>query len=193
MLKKLFRNLNIWLLFINLFCLQAYLIRFKVGPYPTNLQEILICALALAFLIHVLLEGKIQQIFRNIKKHWIITTLILLSAVSLMTTSPINDIYLFRHIKFLVFASILGFIFLETFQEEKDRTKAINIMGFGALVFGIFSVIYNLLGYNIAHDYRLTGPLESAVMMSFYLTPFFLYFLVKFLENQKNKSSLLGS
>lgn len=64
-------------------------------------------------------------------------------------------------------------------------------MGIGAIFFGIFSVIYNLLGYNAAYDLRLLGPLDAAVYLAYYLTPFFLFFAIQFFENTKRKSNLV--
>ena len=184
-------NLNKKLLLLNLFFLQAYLVRFEIGGYPANLQEILIGLQFLVFL-YAIIKGKIflETIF-NIKHHWIILGFLGLTALSLATTEIINNINLIRHLKFLFFAAVLTFIFMETFREKEEKENAIKIAGFGAIAFGIFSSIYNLLGFNVALDYRLLGPLDSAVYLSFYLTPFFLYFTIKFLENTKQKSNLI--
>ncbi|MEK7547529.1 MAG: O-antigen ligase family protein, partial [Patescibacteria group bacterium] len=76
---------------------------------------------------------------------------------------------------------------------KEERENAIKIAGFGAMAFGIFSIVYNLLGKNVALDYRLLGPLDSAVYLSFYLTPFFIYFTIKFLEDTRTKSNLISS
>jgi len=95
-----------------------------------------------------------------------------------------------RHFKFLFFASILSFIFLETFKKEKERHAGLRIMGIGAIAFGLFSGLYNLLGYNVTHDLRLLGPLDAAVYLAFYLTPFFIYFTIKAFENRR-KSNII--
>lgn len=168
-------TLNKILLVINIFFLQSYLIRFNIGPYPSNLQEVLIALNAIVFLFAV----PFKQLRKNLKNHWIIAGLIFLTAISIATTSITNDLDFFRHLKFFFFASVLTYIFLETFQTENHRNAAIRIMGVGAIMFGLFSVIYNLLGFNVVHDKRLTGPLDSAVYLAYYLTPFFLYFLLQ--------------
>jgi hypothetical protein len=64
-------------------------------------------------------------------------------------------------------------------------------MGIGAIVFGLFSAIYNLLGYNITHDFRLLGPLDAAVYLAYFLAPFFIFFTIQFFENRKDKTSLI--
>lgn len=179
------------LLYFNLFFLQSYLIRFKIGPYPTNLQEILLILQIFTF-TYVILETKtLLPTLKNLKKYRIIIALLTLTALSAIFVPPENKTDFFRHLKFLVFASILSFIFLESFKTTAEKKSALKIAGYGAISFGIFSVIYNLLGYNAAPDNRLLGPLDAAVYLAFYLTPFFILFVIETLENSKKKSNLL--
>jgi O-antigen ligase len=102
-----------------------------------------------------------------------------------------NGLDFARHAKFFTFAIILGLIFLETFRNQNERKNAVKIMGIGAVVFGLFSVVYNLAGLNVTYDYRLEGPLDSAVYLSYYLTPFFIYFVIDYFENRKGWLSLI--
>lgn len=176
------------LLAINILFLQSYLIRFHIGAYPSNLQEILIGLNTLAFLA----ATPLKTIFAALKKHRIILGLIALTVISLLTTQTINQLDFYRHLKFLLFAIVLAFIFLETFKEGEERMAGLKIMGFGALLFGIFSVIYNLLGFNVTHDNRLLGPLDAAVYLSYYLAPFFILFSIDFFEKKK-KTSLVAA
>lgn len=165
------QKLNKWLLFINLFFLQSYLIRFQIGTYPSNLQEILIGLNALTLLGIWINEKRLP----HFKKHWIIYLFATLSIISLITTTALNQIDLYRHLKFLFFASTLTVIFTETCQTNEQKTNAIQIASLGALIFGIFSLTYNLLGHNVANDLRLLGPLDAAVYLAYYLTPFFIF------------------
>lgn len=179
--------LNKILLVINLFFLESYLIRFHIGPYPTNLQEVLII-LNLATFFYA---TPFKKIFTAISKHWVITgflVLTMLFGIGLNDTLG-NNLDFIRHLKFLFFALTLSFIFLETFEKENQRLAALRIMGVGAIFFGIFSVIYNLLGFNVAHDSRLLGPLDAAVYLAYYFVPFFLFFIIQFFENIKQKSN----
>lgn len=187
------------LVLVNLFFLQSYLIRFSIGGYPTNLQEILIGITTIIFIIEIIKNGKFLQTVKNIWRHKIILAFIGLTIMSTslifsgtITVSPslTENLDLIRHSKFLFFATTLGFIFLETFQTKKKRSAAIMIAGLGAILFGIFSIIYNLSGHNISHDLRLLGPLDAAVYLAFYLTPFFLYFSIKFIDSPRKKSYL---
>ncbi len=101
----------------------------------------------------------------------------------------INQTDFLRHGKFLFFALIFSFVFLESLN-TKERAKALTLGAFGALTFGLFSVIYNLLGYNVAFDHRLLGPLDAAVYLAFYLAPFFIYSSIDYLKNPKNLKKL---
>ncbi len=195
----LYMKLTKTLVLINLLLLQSYLIRFSIGGYPTNLQEILIGTTAIFFIIEIVKNRKFLQTLKNIWTHKIILIFIGLTMISLgliltetITISPVlkENLDLIRHLKFLFFATVLGFIFLETFRTKEKRSAAIMIAGLGAILFGIFSVTYNLLGYNVTHDLRLLGPLDAAVYLAFYLTPFFLYFSIKFIDSTRKKSYL---
>lgn len=187
------------LILINLFFLQSYLIRFKIGGFPTNLQEILIGLTFIIFLIEITKNRLFLQTVKNILSHKVILSFIALTAISLTLIStriieiapPIKEnLHLIRHVRFLFFAIILSFIFLEIFK--KDRLlPALKFAGFGAILFGLFSIIYNLLGYNVAPDNRLLGPLDAAVYLSYYLTPFFLLFSIEFINNTKKKTNLI--
>ncbi len=186
------------LLLLNLFFLQSYLIRFSIGNYPTNLQEILIGLTAIIFIIEIIKNKRLIQTIKNIWRHKIILSLIgltvfsvilILTKIIVISPNLAENLDLIRHLKFLFFAIILGFIFLETFQTKKQRNGAIFIAGLGAIFFGIFSIFYNLTGHNITHDFRLLGPLDAAVYLAFYLTPFFLYFSIKFINSQRGSKA----
>jgi len=185
-----FKKATDLLILLNVFFLQSYIVRFDILAYHSNLQEVLICLLGLVFLVKILVEKKFWQTIKNLRKHWIITTFIILSVLSVLTTDTIEYTYFLRHIKFIFFGSVLAFIFLENFTEKSEQKKAINIMGLGAVAIGIFSLIYNILGYGVTQDLRLAGPFESAVILSYYLTPFFIYFSIEFFENFKKKHNL---
>lgn len=189
-MKKFFQKTNSTLLLINIFFLQSYLIRFSIGAYPSNLQEVLI-GLNIAIFLGLLLSTKrVIQTFKNLRKHWIILSLASLSVLSIILVPVSNKLDFLRQIKFFFFAISLALIFLETFRGA-ERKKAIRWMGIGALCFGIFSVSYNILGHNITHDLRLQGPLDSAVYLSYYLAPFFIFFTVESIAQPRDRSNIL--
>lgn len=148
----------------------------------------MIFAQALIFLLSKTIERNFSQTLKNIRHHWGGNTFLLLTAISILTVDIIDNVYFIRHLRFLLIAVMFGFIFIETFKTEKSRMEAIKVMGLGAIFFGIFSTIYNLLGHNLAHDYRLLGPLDSAVYLAFYLAPFFIFFGIRFWENKKRNN-----
>lgn len=179
------KKINTYLLFTTIFLLQAYLIRFSIGSYPTNLQELLIVLTATTFLASGLFKIK------NLLKYKVLIIFVLLTIISLLTTDIESKIDLIRYGKFLFFALTLTFIFLETFQSKQERDRGVEIMGLGAISFGLFSIVYNLLGYNIAYDFRLLGPLDAAVYLAFYLSPFLIFFAIKWLDERKSKYLIL--
>ncbi len=174
------------LIFINLFFLQSYLLRFDIFSYPSNLQEVFIGLVAGIFLVNIIAKKHFWQTVKNIKNHWIIWSFVVLTGLSIALVPIENNLDFLRHIKFLFFAGVLTFMFLESFN-EKERIEGLKIAGYGAIAFGIFSAIYNLAGYNVAADLRLLGPLDAAVYLAYYFAPFFLFFLMRFFEKRDKK------
>lgn len=184
-------KINKLLLYLNLFLLQSYLIRFKIGNFPTNLQEILIGLQCLIFLFAIIKNKTLLETIKNLKRHWIILGLLGLTLLSTLIVPTENKIDFLRHTRFLIIACITSFIFIETFKSNEERLKAFKVAGIGAMIFGFFCVVYNLLGYNVAYDHRLLGPLDAAVYLGYYLTPFFIFFTIEFFKDTKVKSNLL--
>jgi len=190
---SIFEKITKLLLLTNLFLLQSYLIRFKILSYPTNLQEILIAITALSFFTQAIFSKTLFEKIKNFYSHKVIMIFVLLTGISILTVDPINSLDFLRHLKFFAFAIAFVYMFLETFKPTEEKISAIKIGGFGAILFGIFSVIYNLLGYNVAHDLRLLGPLDAAVYLAYYMTPFFIFFALEFLKNTKSKVNLFSA
>lgn len=182
-------KLNKYLLLFNLFFLQSFLIRFKIFTYPTNLQEILILLQAVLYFASIFKTQKLKEFFKDFKKYRILNSFILLTLISILLVPIFDYLTFIRHLKFLFFGGALAFIFLQTFEGE-TRLQGLKVAGYGAVAFGLFSALFNLLGFNITHDYRLLGPLDSAVYLSYFLTPFFILFSIEYLKNRK-KSDLI--
>lgn len=182
------KKLNRLFLYLNVFLLQSYLIRFSIGSYPTNLQEMLIGLQVVFFLFAMWQEHRVFNIAKNIPKHFVLMSLGILTILGILLNPIFDSLTLIRHAKFLFFAILLVFMLLETFQGNEERRGMMRIMGYGALAFGLFSVVYNLMGYNVTQDNRLLGPLDSAVYLGYYLAPFFLFFTFETFERQKYSS-----
>lgn len=183
-------NLNKILLWLNLFFLQSYLVRFSIGPVPTNLQEVLIGLNVLAFGWMLFQEKRLLRTVKDIPKRWVLVSFVVLTALSFVIVRPPVNVDFIRAVRFLLFAVLLTFMFVETFKTDKEKQHGLYVAGMGAIFFGIFSGIYNLAGLNVAYDYRLQGPLDSAVYLSYYLTPFFLFFIIEFFNNTEKRSNL---
>lgn len=161
------------LLGLNLFFLQSYLIRFSVGPYPSNLQEVLIGLMTLAL---VLVKGPRELLLRFLKARVLLigAGLSILSLVWMPLLSSVDGL---RFAKFVFFASLLVLAFVTIYRSKAEQKQGLKWLSYGALSFGLFSALYNGLGYNVMPDGRLAGPLDSAVYLAVYLIPPFLFFL----------------
>jgi len=189
---KVFEKVRRMLFFVTLFLLQSYLIRFHVGGYPSNLLELLIGLDCLLFGVVLWKERRLPRW----REHRILFVFVGLSLLSLVFSFSFGEILsridLIRHLKFLVFAGALSFVFFETFKSDDEKMKGLKVLGLGAVGFGLFSVFYNLLGWNVTHDFRLLGPLDAAVYLAYYMTPFFIYFVVNGLENKRRNDVVLS-
>ncbi len=164
--------------------------RFSLGSYPSNLQEILIFSATLAFLILTIKNGQFITKIKNLARYKVIGFFIV-GAIVFSTLVPIeNRSDLLHYLKFTFFAALLTFISLETFKTDQERKNLIRVGGYGALAFGLFSLIFNLTGHNVALDHRLLGPLDAAVYLGYYLTPFFLFFTFETIKLQAKNASL---
>jgi hypothetical protein len=177
---------NTVLMLLNLFFLQSYLFRFSIAGIPTNLQEILVGILAVIFIANLILNQNFWSYLKGISRYWPILVIVVLSFFAVLQGGE-DTVFLIRHLRFIFFGSVLALIFFGTFRSSADKHNGLRWAGIGALAFGIFSLGYNLLGFNVTHDYRLLGPLDAAVYLSFYLTPFFLFFLFHALKGYRKK------
>jgi len=184
------QKLNRYLLLFNLFFLQSYLLRFSIFAYPSNLQEILLGFNLLILFFVLFQKGVLWKALKNVfKKYKILSFVWAMSFLSLFlmgigVLDVLSSIDLLRHLKFLFFASIFVFIFMETFVSEEERLYGVKIVGFGALCFGVFSLLWNLTGHDVTFDYRLIGVMDAAVYLAYYLTPFFIFFAISAFEKK---------
>ncbi|MDX9970889.1 MAG: O-antigen ligase family protein [Candidatus Gracilibacteria bacterium] len=174
-MKKTLRSL----LFINLFFLQSYLIRFNIGGFPTNLQEILI-GLNFIPLFVLIVKKEIKLKFPKI------LAIFLVLFITGSLSAQIYDLRFFlSYWKFFIFASTLIFIFIHTLQTEQQKEEGLKYYTYGVIAFGLFSIIFNLSGHNVTFDHRLTGPLDSAVYLGVYIVPALLFNFTKFINTLK--------
>ncbi|KKP36901.1 MAG: Cellulosome-anchoring protein [Candidatus Peregrinibacteria bacterium GW2011_GWA2_33_10] len=187
MLNKLLQSVSI-IFFFTAFFLEIYLIRFSFLFVLTNLQELILFIGNLFLLIFIIKSSKFNFFFKKILNNRyiiIILFLIFVSIFKLFLNNGVNYVDFIRHLRFLTGG--LMFYGLWSFMADniKKSWLAMDIMGYGAIFFGIFSFFYNFLGFNMSFDNRLTGPLDSAVYLAFYLTPFLIYFGLKFWDKKR--------
>lgn len=187
------RSVAAFLTLFNGFFLQAYLLRFNVFSYPSNLQEILLGMQVFAFLFYLVQEKRVREASFIMKKYRILLLVAVLSGISVIWAVFSGQAVLpemLGHLKFVFFAVVYVGIFLMIFESDQEQNRAFKVLGQGAVFFGVSSLIYNLSGFNRSADYRLQGPLDSAVYMAMYLAPFLIYFVISYVE-EKSKRELL--
>jgi O-antigen ligase len=186
-------KINKILLFTNLFFLQSYLIRFEIGGIPTNLQDILLALNIISFLVLIFQEKRFAQSLKNIFGNKIILSFTVLTAISAVLSQLgiieiLSQTDFIRHLKFAFTALALSSIFLESYKTKEEKEHGLLVLGIGALIFAIYSFYHNMFGFNVAYDNRLRGPLDSAVYLAYYLSPFFLVFSHKTWQMWRDKN-----
>lgn len=181
------------LIYLNLLFLQSYLVRFNLGGYPSNLQEVLIGLAAITFLALIIKKKAFISTLKNLSNYKVLSFFVVGTIIFSTLRPIISQADLLHYLKFTFFAILLTFIALETFKTDQERKNLLRVGGYGALAFGIFSLIFNLTGHNVALDQRLLGPLDAAVYLGYYLTPFFIFFAIETIGSQSHRAPQRGT
>lgn len=187
------KNLNRLLIACNLFFLQSYLLRFNIGPYPTNLQEILITSNLAIFSLEVFFNKNLKQTIKNILNYRFTIILVALTILSTLTNTITDQLSLLRICKFIFFAAILVFIIKETSNQKSSKitfTQSFYHLSYGAAAFTILAIIVNSLGLNTTPDYRLNGPMDSSVQLALYLAPAIIFLSIEMLKSKTHRTPL---
>jgi len=187
-----FRNIKCGL-YLVIFCMPLYIVRFSVFGIPTTLLEVMIYVL---FILWVLREsrnrnqlGRLFAIFRKEKK--LFYGIVLLFAGLLIATAYSEDLktslgivkgwFLDPFLVFLIFASCI--------KEEINAKKALLSWALSGFFVAIVGIGYYFAG-NLTFDGRLKAFYLSPNHFAMYLAPAFLifaYFAIKKNKLFKNK------
>ncbi|MFH1671357.1 MAG: O-antigen ligase family protein [Candidatus Portnoybacteria bacterium] len=175
MLKKVVR-LGIYLI---VFSLPLYLIRFKIGWVPFNLSEILIY---IVFILWLISRPKLREIFKEKKLFYPVLTLFLGLTISTLFSA---DLFVSAGIwKGWFLAPLLLFLVVISILENRRQVRNIIIsLALSGLVVALISLYYWFSG-NLTYDGRLRGFYLSANFLAMYLSPIlilslYLYSLAK--------------
>ncbi|MCA9388493.1 O-antigen ligase family protein [Candidatus Berkelbacteria bacterium] len=164
----------------------TYLVRFDLGPIPTNLLEVLIGILLLIVVFNLLINTKLRQEFwQNLSPHktpLILVTLIIIAAtISTAIVAPevagIDGPVAAQRIALGIwkgwlvipiayFITLLG---LNLGQRWQNQTlQALSVSG---VLLSLWAIAQSLTGQLSTIDGRASGPFESANYLALYIAP----------------------
>jgi len=158
-----------WAMYLTIFCLPAYGVRFQIFNLPLTLLEAMILIL---FFLWLARGGykRIKLVIRE-NKSWffligvflIAATISIFAAPDLKAAAGIWKAYFLEPILFIL-------VFLDTVKSDKDFRKVIYSLGAIALVISLFAIFQKLSGgMFVPENYWLLG--EGHRVTSFYSYP----------------------
>jgi O-antigen ligase len=155
-------------IYLIIFCLPLYLIRFEIFKIPTTALELLIYALFVLWVI----KGGHKGLWAVLKHERLLVwgTLLLLLGVSIATIFS-WDIRISAGIWKAWFVDALLFLFVfVTVIKKEDVKKVFNSLIFSGLVVAIISLVYLICG-DLNYQGRLQGIFNSPNYLAMYLAP----------------------
>ena len=173
-------------IYLIVFSLPLYLIRFEIGWVPFNLLEILIYLL---FLFWLLTKPKLKEIFKE--KEFFYPILILFIGLTISTLFS-NDIFISAGIWKGWFLAPLFFflILIDSLKEKKEIKNIILSLTFSGLIVACISLFYYLT-HNLTYDGRLRGFYLSANFLAMYLSPILILSLALYSSLKKRSLRIL--
>ncbi|MFH1461170.1 MAG: O-antigen ligase family protein, partial [Patescibacteria group bacterium] len=176
-----------FLIYLTIFCLPLYLVRFKIDWIPFNVLEFLICLL---FLIWLFRGNKNQLLFRN-RFWWPILLIFFGLTISVLFSSDLETSAGIWKSWFL--APLLFWLVLINQLRDKEQIKKV----FWSLFFsGVAVALISLFCFftdRLTYDNRLAGFYNSANYLAMYLAPILIlsFYLYSFTKNKKFKILLV--
>ncbi len=157
------------LIYITVFLIPTYLIKFGIFGIPTNVLEILIY---LAFISWIFEKQKVnwKKLFQEYK---IYIVSILLIFLGLMLSTLINKNYQvgFGVIRGWFFDPLLfSFVLIQKIKEQKNIENILKILYFSAFTVSLIALEYFFYG-NLSYDGRLSAFWSSPNYLAMFLAP----------------------
>lgn len=178
--------------YLVVFCLPLYLIKFSVLGLPTNVLEAIILTLFLAWLIKNKISG-IKEFFKNKTIIW--PVLLIFVGVVLATIFSWDLRLSMGILKGWFIIPFLFFMVLITTINQEEIKKVLNTFVLSGFVVSVISLIYLILGKLDVHG-RLQGIYNSPNYLAMYLAPALIigigYYVFTFLASPSETRSRMS-
>lgn len=179
MLKKII-NLGIYL---TVFSLPLYLVRFSIWWIPTNLLEVIICFLFILWLF--------KREEKTIKCEFILPLLLIfigLTVSSLFSKDILVSAGIWK--SWFIIPLIFSYLVLKEIKTKKEIRNVFISLSLSGLIVSFISLFYLLSG-RLTYDSRLSAFFLSPNHLAMYLSPIFVLSLYLYFVFRKNLCRIL--
>ncbi len=180
-----------WLLFLILFSLPTYQIRFKIFGLPTTLLEIMILTLFFWWLIKKIKVGSWQLAIGN----WKFIIIWLIIGIVAVFVSPDKWLALGHWRAYFLEPILFLIVFLDLIKTKKDLNFVFYSLSFSALYISSFAIWQKITGqgmesleswqYPLKTIIRSTGPFPHSNFLGLYLGPILILAIGQLIKNYK--------
>lgn len=198
--RNLFSKVEICGVYLVVFCLPLYLVRLEIFSIPTNVLEIIIGALFIAWAINKIVNSEQRTANKNFKKLFIVHCLLFVAIALILIGVSVATIFSWDlrisagiWKSWFVVPLLFFIIVIDTFKDRKKQIKNI-LFAFilSALVIGVISLVQ----WNLDSTGRLQGLYTSPNYLAMYLAPAWLicsYYFFTFLVAARGLTCGLGT
>ena len=150
-------NLELGLL-ILITLLPSYLLRFEIGPLPSNFLEVMIIIFVIVWLVKTIKQKNLKTHFKELKEK---ISKPLLIFISLFVISATISIFISANARealgiwkaYFIEPIILFFIILTVFKNKKDVQKIIWALTISAFLVSILAIYQKFTGWNVPYSF----------------------------------------
>lgn len=179
-------------IFLIIFLLPTYLIRFNFFDIPTTLLEIMLLSLFLSFLYQII-KDRIDIKFYGF--FLILIFLLIISSISLkVSDNSFQSLGIFK--SYIIEPVLFFIIIINKLKTKKDFNILIDVLGFSVIYLSIYAIFQKITGIGISKDdpswtisssRRVTSFFTYPNALGLYIAPIVSLYIGKFLEFIKNK------
>ena len=193
-MKKLFKLEN--LIYLSVFSLPLYLGRFRLGPLPVNVLEILLSVTIFWWLVSLYEKNNLKNLYSDYRKYFLAGGLLFISLLlsAVLHAKTLSSLNIFLN----WFLLPVGFVLVAADVVPREKMKRVFwVYGLSAWAVAIVSLVYLFLG-KVTYDGRLEAFFNSPNYLAMYLAPgaaiFFVALLGQFQRGKKdNKNKIVVS
>lgn len=191
-------------IYLILFALPTYLLRFSIGPFPTTLLEILVVIVIMRWLFVYAMSNTTKQSLMSLgllpacrqawrsarKDRWMLPIALLLTAAVIGVIVSPNHLAAFGILKAYFVEPILFYLVVKSKLTLRDLPNALKALGYSAIVVSVFGIIQFLTGLGLPAPWdierRIVSLYDFPNAVGLYLGPIVTLAIMGLCENSSS-------